>query len=1130
MIVDDIRGTWYIGFIFRNMSFRTRGKPRLRIKEWIIQHYRIVLIGTAAAVILFFAIFAAVRLAGKKRTESAEGFPVRINEVMVSNGAYPNDDGVRCDYIELYNDSDRKVVLDGYQLGDKKSGDRYTFPENTVIKAHGYLVVSCSKDTAGPYYAAFGLSKNGGEDIYFLDPGSMVIETVKTLAADKDTAQGLDESGVWTLLPFGTPGYPNTQEGYRTWSTYHTVTYSSDVRINEIMTSNSIYRVSGGECTDWIELYNTTDAPIRLDGFGLSDNNSEPSGLFPEDTVLEAGGYLVVPCASDGEGPARFALKKTGGESVTLFHADGTVADMVQTVPAERNQAYARAEDGSWKLTFDATPGFANTPEGREAYVRSSEPGNAEIRITEIMADNKSIYADATGLFHDWVELTNVGKTACSISGWFLSDDENDLTQWRIPDYTLNAGESVAVFFAGNRDGVIGGELFAPMSLSAAGEAVYLTDPIGGLRETVSFGPMDENRSLTIDPATGEQRVCAYPTPGYPNTAEGYDAFSRQLKSKGALAVWEVMTANDAYLSQSGEYYDWLELKNVSDAPIDLSSYSISDDAKRPGRFVLPEVRLGPGEFYVLILSGHPEYSTDRYRHASFALNAQEDDLFLFESGKLIDYTHLFMIPYHNSCGRSADEGGFFYMDPTPGRENEAGVRMISSEPTASVASGVYNGVTGIDVTLEAEGTIYYTTDCSDPDRNATVYTGPIHLDRTTVLRSVSYEPEKKESRILTCSYLINEEHDLPIVSLVTDPEHLWNAATGIYVDGLSRKEIEYPADAAYFGPDGSWETACGIKMHGLTSLMKQPKKSFTLKFSGVYDGPLHYDVYGDGAVTVFKSLILRADAESAYATFLRDNLLHRIAKEYSSAMLSQNSKYAVLYLNGRYWGIYSIREQYTPFFYASNMGVPEDTVTISKNFIRGETTLSEAMYYTLSHRMTSEEDYAYIAERIDVMSFIDWAIFQAYCGNFDIDGNMRYLYSTVDGKWRCGLVDVDLGMCSLNGFLIVFKTGQIGPMLRAMLKNETFRQQFLTRMAELLSTGFSESSVLETIDRMTAEIRSEIPNEVKRWGGPRNWESMVDEVKDFADKTVPVMIKSIQKEIGLSNEEIQTYFGELLP
>jgi len=1100
----------------------------LRFKEWIKKYYRMILIAAAVAAVVFFAVFGATRIRTKKVSTDPDRFPVRINEILTSNGSYPNGDGLCCDFIELYNDSDRKVSLDGYQLSDKKSGDRFVIPEDTEIAPHGYLLIWCSKEKTGRFYAAFGLSKNGGESIFFLDPNAVVLDTVKTVAADRDVSQGYDDAHAWGLLSCVTPGYPNTREGAESWTAHHAAAYGSDVRINEIMTSNSIYRTVGGECTDWIELQNVSDAPVLLDGYGLSDGSFEPIWLFPEGTVLEPGACIVVPCAQTGEGTAQFGLSKAGGESVTLFFADGTIADVVCTVPAEQNQSYARMEDGSWTLTFDATPGYANTPEGREAYVRSTDPQNASVHITEIMADNKSIYADATGLFHDWVELTNTGDTACNLSDWFLSDDADDLTQWKFPDRTLKPGESLVVFFAGNRDGEIGGELFAPMSLSAAGDAVYLTDPNGGLRETVTFGPVDENRSVAVDPDTGEMTVCVYPTPGYANTTEGYAAFAAGQTPKGAVAIWEVMTANDAYLSQSGEFYDWVELRNISSEPVDLSAYSISDNSKRSDRFVLPDVTLAPGEFYLLILSGHPEYSNKNYRHASFALNAQEDDLFLFADGKLIDYVHLCRIPYHCTYGRAADKGGFFYMKPTPGKENGSGERMVSDEPVASVPSGVYNGVSGVDVTLSAEGTIYYTTDCSEPDRNANMYTGPIHLDHTTVLRSVSYEPEKKESRVLTLSYFINEPHDLPVVSLVTAPWHLWDAQKGIYVDGLYRKETEYPASAAYFGSDGSWDTECGIRMHGLTSLMSQEKKSFTLKFSGVYDGPLHYDVFGDGEVTVFKSVILRADSESVYSTFLRDNLLHTLARQYSPTMLSQNSKYVVLYLNGEYWGIYSIREQYTPFYYASHLGVPEDSVTVGKNYVPTGTTLADVFGYVMRNDMHDPEDYAYVAERIDVDSFIDWTIFEAFCGNGDTEGNIRYLYSSVDGKWRWGLVDADMGFFTYNMFIPVFKAMQIGDFLQKLLKNETFRDRFLTRMAELLSTGLTEQNVAETVDRLAAQIRSEILNEAKRWGGPKNWESMVDEIKQYAREVTPKLIRYMQRELGLTDAEIETYFGSM--
>lgn len=1098
----------------------------MRFKEWIKQHYRIILIGLVLAAVIFAAVFVAIRLSGKKTEITPNGaFPVRINEILTSNGSYPNSDGLCCDFIELYNDSNGKISLDGCQLSDRKSGERFVIPENTVIAPHGYLLINCSKDETGGYYAAFGLSKNGGEDIYFLDPDSVVIETVRTIAADRDVSQGYDDTHAWGLLPCVTPGYPNTPEGFESWKAEHSVSYSSDVRINEIMTSNTIYHTVGGECTDWIELFNTSDAQVLLAGYGLSDGGREPVWQFPEDAVLEAGAYLVVPCSRTGEEAAPFGLSRAGGEDVILFHADGTVADKVSTVAAEQNQSYARMEDGSWTLTFDATPGYPNTPEGREALVRSTDPQDVSVHITEIMASNRSICADATGLFHDWVELSNSGDVACDLSGWFLSDDADDLTQWKIPSRVLNPGESLVVFFAKNRDGEIGGELFAPMALSAAGDAVCLVDPLGRLIEKVEFGPMDENKSLVIDPETGEQTVCVYPTPGFPNTTDGYAAFAEQRQSSGAIAIWEVMTANDAYLSQSGEYYDWLEIKNISSEPVDLSAYSISDDSKRSDRYVLPDVTLQPGELYVLILSGHPEYSTKYYAHASFALNAQEDSLFLFGNGELIDYVRLYRLPYHNSYGRTADgAGGFFYMDPTPGKENKPGVRMISAEPIASVPSGVYNDVSYLDVTLSAAGTIYYTTDCSDPDRNANLYTGPIRIDRTTVLRSVSYEQEKKESRIVTMSYLIGEQHDLPIVSLATDPEHLWGT-TGIYVDSVNRKEIEHPASAAYFGPDGSWATECGIKIHGVTSLMTD-KKSFTLKFSGVYDGPLHYDIFGDGAVTVFKSVLLRSDVEGRYSTFMRDDLMHRIAKQYSPTMLSQNSKYVVLYLNGQYWGIYAIREQYTPFFYASNMGFPEDTVTVRKKSVRAGITLYDALKYIKTNGVTTAEDYAYIAERLDMSSLIDWAIFEAYCGNTDIVGNIRYMYSTADGKWRIGLVDVDRGFFHMGMFNNVYDAPQFGMAFRTLLRNETFRGQFLNRMAELLKTGLSEQNVTEMIDRMAGEIRSEIPNEIERWGAPRNWEGMVEELRQYARDVKPTLINGIRRELGLTDEEISAYFG----
>ena len=106
----------------------------MHLLEWIKKRYRIILIGATLAAVVLVAVFGMIRLSETSSAVDPGRFPVRINEVLTSNGSYANADGVCCDFIELYNDSARKVTLDGYQLSDRKSGERYVIPEDTVME------------------------------------------------------------------------------------------------------------------------------------------------------------------------------------------------------------------------------------------------------------------------------------------------------------------------------------------------------------------------------------------------------------------------------------------------------------------------------------------------------------------------------------------------------------------------------------------------------------------------------------------------------------------------------------------------------------------------------------------------------------------------------------------------------------------------------------------------------------------------------------------------------------------------------------------------------------------------------------------------------------------------------------
>ena len=187
---------------------------------------------------------------------------------------------------------------------------------------------------------------------------------------------------------------------------------------------------------------------------------------------------------------------------------------------------------------------------------------------------------------------------------------------------------------------------------------------------------------------------------------------------------------------------------------------------------------------------------------------------------------------------------------------------------------------------------------------------------------------------------------------------------------------------------------------------------------------------------------------------------------------------------------------------------------------------------YKLCQRDTlqSDENYAYAKTVLDMSSVADWIIFESYVGNFDIHGNMRYYHTTVDGLWRCGLVDVDLGMFSPAAFEETATSFHHGVLVDDLLQNEEFQDLIATRLAELLAGPMSDASMMQTIDEIAAVIRPETPMEGERWGcPPESWEKLVVEMKDYCDGRALAMIDSLCVRVGFTPQEREAYFGDLL-
>jgi len=139
--------------------------------------------------------------------------------------------------------------------------------------------------------------------------------------------------------------------------------------LNEVMSSNdAVISDDSDEFDDWVEIYNSSNNPIELSGYYLTDNFSSPSKWhFPEYTI-QPQEFLLIWCDRDlhqGDFHTNFRLS-SGGEELAIFReeVDGIGwLDGVDFPVLPTDFSYGRAEDAQypWILFDNSTPGFSNS-------------------------------------------------------------------------------------------------------------------------------------------------------------------------------------------------------------------------------------------------------------------------------------------------------------------------------------------------------------------------------------------------------------------------------------------------------------------------------------------------------------------------------------------------------------------------------------------------------------------------------------------------------------------------------------------------------------------------------------------------------------------------------------------------
>ncbi len=573
-----------------------------------------------------------------------------------------------------------------------------------------------------------------------------------------------------------------------------------------------------------------------------------------------------------------------------------------------------------------------------------------------------------------------------------------------------------------------------------------------------------------------------------------------------SLVINEVLASNKkAHYDGFGEFDDWIEIYNPLDSPVNLGGMFITDDLTNPSKYQFSQksdswLTVAPKGYLLLWLDGDPEQGR---RHINFSLNKENGVIAIYDK----NLTLLDKVVYKDqktdmSLGRlSVDDPELgVFEEPSFTKPNKNGLKLTpdSARVFSNHPSGFYTQAFTVSFSSNFEGQIYYTTDGSEPTKESTIYSNPVKIDSTMVLRAIVVRKGYNLNSISTWTFFVNTKSTLPVLSLTTDPDNLWHKRKGIYRK-FEKRGWERAAFVEYFDFNNendlqsAFTKSVDIRIAGKTS-RRQPKKSFAI-FSNNLDGKnkINYKIFDDKPIESFSSFWVRADATSGrnvpklwVGERFKNELLYQVNKDMNGNVDMQAYQPVQLYLNGEYWGLYNLMERKGSDFIANNHGEDKIDILTSENTKVVKGSMDEYLdmidYITVNNPET-DSVYNNMAQWMDMDSYIDYWVYEVYSGAHDIAVNIRYWKARKeDAKWRWISYDQDSwNTVDENSFNYFIEHGKVF-LLQQLMKNITFRNKYFNRMCDFLNTGLSPDNVTNHVNRITEYIAAEVEKDRQRW------------------------------------------------
>lgn len=725
--------------------------------------------------------------------------------------------------------------------------------------------------------------------------------------------------------------------------------------------------------------------------------------------------------------------------------------------------------------------------------------GAQSIRINEIMSSNVTTIVDADGEYSDWIELYNDSDQSINLLGYGLSDNQDYPMKWVVPSVELKA-KSFLLVWASGKDKFENGQLHTNFSISAAGEPILISDRNGNRLDSIPSIkiPRDFSYGRLMD--GGESLTFfSVSSPGLPNK-QGKKTVLLDSPIVSLLSGWYSNSVN-------------IEISN-------------------------------PNKNGTIL----------------YTLDGSEP---IFEN---IDDADPYAVNY------------FYKGDGVPN------YNVVRKNKTHQYEEPIVLNEKSIEPNDISEIITTYFDQFGIKWRKPTKKLQKANVLKIRVFENGEYSPT------ITKTYFVEGQnkisHSLPVISIVADNFDFFSFEEGIFVEGRRYFDSggtetsyinkgNYQQDGELFEKSIALELFedrelkyaqnLGVRIHG-GAARRVPNKGLRLYARRDYDisNTIEYSIFPDNKnklkkdITDYRRLLLRNGGD--LTDYLTDDVIHQVIKDMNIG--TQNSRPAVNYFNGEYWGLVNIRDRIDNNYLRNYYEVDPDQVIMinapwgqssSANIESGESRDIDdyrSLYNLVTKENIEEEaNFNLVKSKLDILSYVDFVVSFVYFNNVDWYGHKHYRYwksknlsdnPYEDGRFRLIVWDFDASLRFGAGFNTL--ENWISPegkgnqyatndpektlFLRSLLKNNEFKNLFINRFYDLINSSFNPDRIIKIADSHFKLIETEFENHNDRWGYypssldvPSNYKSSLNRLKGYMVARPEMQRKILRSELELGED-----------